>query len=330
MGKRSTISRAAVIGLAILIIAAAGLAGYFLTIPTVKVKDSLLVGTTDSVQTTLDPAEAYDYFGVNMIQNIGEGLFTYEPGTGKLVNQLATGYTISDGGKTWTVNLRTDAKFQDGSAFNAEAMKFSLDRTIKMNLDPAFLIGDIIDRVEVTGSHQIKITLKNNFGEEYVKALLSTWVAYAVNPKSTPCCDPERDLFKPPRVADTIDPYRVSRWEPGQFIELSANTNYYGPKPKTPKVIIKFFKDPDSLTAIKAGDIDVAFRTLSPATVKALKADPNVQVVAGPGVAPIRYLVFNTNKSPFDNRLIRQAIAYIIDRDRIVNTLFLGERFQQH
>jgi peptide/nickel transport system substrate-binding protein len=44
-----------------------------------KYKDTIVIGTTDSVQTTLDPCEAYDYLGVNIIQNMGEGLFGYEP-----------------------------------------------------------------------------------------------------------------------------------------------------------------------------------------------------------------------------------------------------------
>ncbi|MEM4811088.1 MAG: hypothetical protein QXS92_04175 [Thermofilum sp.] len=87
---------------AVIVIAAIAIAALLLVgqvsrpgAPKVRVKDVLVIGTTVSIQTTLDPAEAYDYLGVNIIQNLGEGLFSYEPGTAKLVNALAVSYTVS-------------------------------------------------------------------------------------------------------------------------------------------------------------------------------------------------------------------------------------------
>jgi peptide/nickel transport system substrate-binding protein len=94
MVKNRAISKTAT--LAILVVAVllvvGGIAAYYMTAagpqpPTVKrIKETLIIGTTDSVQTTLDPAEAYDYLGVNIIQNLGEGLFAYEPSTTRIVN----------------------------------------------------------------------------------------------------------------------------------------------------------------------------------------------------------------------------------------------------
>ncbi len=69
-------------------------------------KDTIVVGTTDSVQTTIDPADAYDYFGINIIENVGAGLVDYRPGTTQIVPALATDWTVSTDGLTWTFNLR--------------------------------------------------------------------------------------------------------------------------------------------------------------------------------------------------------------------------------
>ena len=327
--KIKAISRTLLIAIVAILVIIAGVGAYIYitSLPSqqkVTYKDTIIVGTTDSVQTTLDPAEAYDYFGVNMIQNTGAGLFAYEPNTTRLVNDLATSYTIADGGLTWIINLRQDAKFQDGTPFNATAMAFSLNRTITLNQDPAFLIGDLIAKIEVTGTYQIKLTLKKPFGEEYTKALLSTWVAYAVNPKTTPM-----EVVTPPKTVDMIGPYKITRWEPGVLIELTANPNWYGLKPKTNKIIIKFYKDASSLlAAVRTGEIDIAFRTLAPSDIKSVQQEGKLKVVTGPGIAPIRYLVFNVNKDPFTNKLVRQAIAYTIDRNTIVNTLFFGSLAQ--
>jgi len=289
-----------------------------------KYKDTIVIGTTDSIQTTLDPAEAYDYLGVNIIQNMGEGLFAYEPGTGKLVNKLAVSYNISPDRRVWDIRIRSDAKFQDGSPLTARDVVWSWNRTITLNQDPAFLIGDLIERAEAIDTYTVRVYLKAPFEENYVKALLSTWVSFPVNPRTSPM-----EVVKPPKTLDMVGPYKLGDWKPGEYILLVANPNYYGEKPKTPNILIKFYKDPQSLRlAIERGEIDIAFRTLSPADLRDLVNNPRLQVVAGPGIAPIRYLVFNVNKEPFNNKLVRQAIAYLIDRNAIVNTVFLG-RFAQ-
>jgi peptide/nickel transport system substrate-binding protein len=332
MVKNRAISRTAT--LAILVVAVllvvGGITAYYMTAagpqaPTVKrIKETLIIGTTDSVQTTLDPAEAYDYLGVNIIQNMGEGLFAYEPSTTRIVNRLAESYTISSDRKVWEIKIRTDAKFQDGSPLTAQDVVWSWERTIKLNQDPAFLIADLIEKAEAVDRNTVRVHLKEPFEETYVKALLSTWVAFPVNPKTSPM-----EVVKPPKTLDMIGPYKLQEWRPGEHIVLVANPNYYGEKPKTPTVIIRFYKDPQSLRlAVERGEIDVAFRTLSPADLKDLLNNPKLQVVSGPGIAPIRYMVFNVNKEPFNNKLVRQAIAYLVDRNAIVNTVFMG-RFAQ-
>jgi len=312
-----------ILAVAVLAVIIAGAVAYLLMpkAPTIKAKDVLVIGTTDSIQTTLDPAEAYDYLGVNIIQNMGEGLFAYEPGTARLINKLAVSYTISADRRVWEIKIRRDAKFQDGTPLTAQAVVWSWNRTITLNQDPAFLIADLIEKAEAVSDDTIRVYLKQPFEETYVKSLLATWVAFPVNPKTSPM-----EVVKPPNTLDMIGPYKLGAWKPGEYIELVANPNYYGDPPKTPRIIIKFYKDAQSLRlAVENGEVDVAFRTLSPADVKDIMAKGQLQVVSGPGIAPIRYLVFNTAKEPFNDKRVRQAIAYLIDRNQIVNTVFMGQ-----
>src|SRR5208282_4038468 len=90
-------------------------------------KDTIVVGTTDSVQSTIDPADAYDYFGDRMINNLGSPLVDYRPGTTTIVPALATDWTVTPDSQTWTFNLRQGVKFSDGTAFNASVVKYSID-----------------------------------------------------------------------------------------------------------------------------------------------------------------------------------------------------------
>ncbi len=102
----------------------------------------LVVGTTE-VEETLDPADAYNYFSVNMLQNTMSTLLTYsETGDGTLVPMLLTEVPtvanggVADGGLNYTLHLRTGATFQDGTAITATTVKYSIDRSVKAKLDP--------------------------------------------------------------------------------------------------------------------------------------------------------------------------------------------------
>ena len=81
---------------------------------------SMIIGTTDLVESSLDPAQAYDYFGWNIIQNIGCGLVDFRPGSTAgiedIIPALATDWSVSSDGLTWTFNIRRGVKFDDGKS----------------------------------------------------------------------------------------------------------------------------------------------------------------------------------------------------------------------
>ncbi len=135
----------AVIAVVVVLIVVGGGAAYvYLTAPApAKV---LVVGTTDD-EITFDPADEYDYFSGNIVQNTMAMLLTYTPGTTNLtpdllsvVPSLSNG-GISADGLTYTLQLRTGLKFEDNTPINASVVKYSIDRVVKLNGEPAFLLG---------------------------------------------------------------------------------------------------------------------------------------------------------------------------------------------
>ena len=144
--------------------------------------DRVSVGTTLKPR-TLDPADNYELAGLNIIYNVAESLYTYEVGTTEIQPLLATAMPeVSEDGLTYTIPLRQGVTFHDGTAFNAEAMEFSLQRFIENGGKPAFLLGDVIDSVEATGEYELKITLKQPFAA--LPALLAFPGASAVSPQA--------------------------------------------------------------------------------------------------------------------------------------------------
>ena len=123
-----------VVGIIILVILVAGIAAgyYFTTNHTAQLKDTLVIGTTDSVETTIDPANAYDFFGWELIESLGSPLVEYKAGTDQIVPALATDWTVTTDGLNWTFNLRHGVHFDNGSEFTADSVKYSFDRNIQI------------------------------------------------------------------------------------------------------------------------------------------------------------------------------------------------------
>ncbi len=309
--------------------------------PPIVFKDTLIMGTTDSVESNLDPAQAYDFFGWEIIQATGSGLVDIRPGSAAgpedIVSALAASWTASDDGMTWTFNLREGVKFQDGREFTADDVKYSFDRNVfKLAIPEGPQIGigypDIIKSIDVMSTYQVVFHL--NFAFSPFLSLMAAQSSFIVN----------KDFAPEDRAVDYVDgnarasspndlgPYVLSKWVrvagKDNEIRLDANANYWnatGGYPKTPHIIIKFYSDATALRlAIESGEVDIAFRQLTATDINDLKTKPNLKVWEGVG-AFIQYLVFQEKMKPFDNPEIRRAIAAAIDRPKLAQTVFLGQ-----
>lgn len=274
----------------------------------------LVIGTTDSV-TTLDPADAYDYLSSNILNNVAENLVTYKPGTTEIIPGLATEWTVSDDGLVYVFKLREGVKFHDGNTCNAEAVKFSLDRAIGLKGDPWFLLDDI-DKIEVTGDYEVKITLK--YPSSPFLSKLAYTVACIVSPAAYSATE------KNPTAVVGTGPYKLGEWKEGEYITLLANPDYWGEKPYADTVTVKFYSNSAALKlAVENKEVDIAYRSFVPLEEESLKANPNLNCLEGPSPA-IRYLVLNVTKPPFDNVHVRRAIALAVDRAAINDQVFKG------
>ena len=124
-------------------------------------------------------------------------------------------------------------------------------------------------------------------------------------------------------------PYMLASYDKNQQVTFKANPNYSGPyKPKTPNVTLKYYTESSNLKLdIQSGQIDVAYRSLTPTDIASLKGDNNVKVITGAG-GEMRYMVFNFKTMPGSNDAqklaMRRAIAYSVDRDQLANDVYKG------
>jgi peptide/nickel transport system substrate-binding protein len=366
--SRRAIGRGVTIGIVLVIIIVAAFAIYYattststttttttsttqttVTTSTTAYKDTIIFGTTDAVQTTIDPADAYDYFGINMIDNLGAPLIDFAPGTTNtgpsgLQPALATKWVSSADGLTYTFILRSGVKYDDGTPFNSTDVKYSIDRGIQIN-DPngAFSglgVSSIIGSIDTPNATAVVFHLKAPFSA--FLSMMTFAIMYPVNPNKVPAvhCNPCNDATGIVNYTSTsaaasnpngLGPYTLTTWTRSgtKDVEmvLTANPNYWNYAagyPKTHTIIIKFYPDATSLAAaIRSGDVDIAYRQFTTTDIQSLMTTAGLKVYSSPG-AFIQYLVINENKAPFNDINVRQGIAAAINRTDLIDTVFAG------
>ncbi len=274
----------------------------------------VVVGVTDKI-TEIDPATSYDFFTWEVLSNIMAGLVTYDPDTGQIVGDLATSWDVQENGKVWIFHLRQDAKFADGTPCTAHDVVRSINRVMTIQGDPSWLVTEFVDNVTALDDYTVKFTLKEPIG--YFLAVAATPPYFPVHPNYP------SDEGAPDATWGGCGPYKITEWKRDEVLVLEPNPYYYGPQPKNQKVIIRFFENAQALRlALEAGEIDVAWRTLTPQDIQSLKQE-GYKVWEVPGLY-IRYVVVKTDAPPTDNKLVRQALAAAIDRADIAQRVFKG------
>ncbi|MFA5785390.1 MAG: ABC transporter substrate-binding protein [Actinomycetota bacterium] len=287
---------------------------------TAGLAQSLTIGTTDKI-ISMDPVWAYDYFSSVVLFNCAETLVTYAPGASQVSGQLASSWTVGSDGKSYTFKLRSGAKFDDGTAADANAVKAALERVRRLNVEEGagFLLfgeGQGIDKVEVVDPTTVTITLLAP-DVTFVSKL-----AYTVGAIGNPKLYTDKQMTT---ECHGSGPYKIVSFKENDSLEFGVNTFYAGPdKPKTPKVLIKFFDKSSAMKlALENGEIDIAFRSFTPTEIENLKENTKVKLVVGKG-AQTRYIVLLSSKPPFNDLKNRQAVAAAVDRKAITDTVFKG------
>jgi peptide/nickel transport system substrate-binding protein len=279
--------------------------------------DTVIYGTTDKV-VSLDPVGCYDLGCQQLIGNIYQNLLSVPAGGNKPEPDAADNCDFSDP-KTYTCKLKEGLKFSSGDPLTSEDVKFSLDRMLKIKdpTGPYTLLGSL---KSVEAPDPTTVTMKLKKPDATFPFILTHNVAAIVPNEIYPA-----DAKQPDDKTIGSGPYKLDKWTPNQQAVLSANKNYSGAnKPQTPNFLVQYFDQPSALKlAIEQGDVDIAYRNLSPTDLAALKgeADKGIKVVDGDGTE-IRYIVFNVKKKPVDQVAVRKAVAQIIDREAIAKNVY--------
>ncbi len=238
------------------------------------------------------------------------------------VGELASDIKRSDDGQTYTFTLHDGVKFHDGRVLTSADVKYTLDLVFTSDFakSASFYEGTGADKrsyiksVEAPDPRTIVVTLIKPW-----VGLLSNLVPVAIIPKDSYESQKEHPLG--------TGPFKFIRYDNAQQVcDVEAFPEYWEGAPNLQTVRVRVISDMNAMQAeLQSGRVDIAPMptSLSPDAVKRLEQSPNLQVQTFQG-SNVVLLTINTASPPLDNVKVRQAIAYAIDRQSLIQNLLLG------
>lgn len=279
-------------------------------------KDTFVIGL-DSDIVALDPAFAYDFTTNPVINQITQGLLTFDVNN-QLQPMLASSWEQVDD-LTYVYQIRDNVTFSDGTAMTMDDVIYSMERV--RNPELASYLGwmyDNVDKIEQTGDWELTVTLK---------APDATWQYI---PATTACHVLKKDFVETAGenfgtaqggIVGT-GPYTYVSWTSGTEVVLEKNPNYWDADHAGyfNQLIFKVItEDNTRVVALKTGDIDCTVAP-PPSQLEELVSDQNITLTSNSGFG-VLFVAFNTQKEPFNNADVRRAISMAVDMDTIYTNL---------
>ncbi len=284
---------------------------------------------------TLDTGTAQDGNSRMVSEQIAETLIGLELGGTALEPRLATSWTPNEDATVWTLELRQGVTFHDGTPFDAEAAKFNLDRFNdpehpygfrdqgKAYVPWGWIFGGprgegVLDLVEVVDDYTIRLYLTDSVG--FLPVMLSSGYFAMHSPAAIMEHGPD---YGTPRVGSVgTGPFVFGEWVEGERVVLERFDGHWGVTPEVDRVVILGIEDPAArLAALRSGTVHIAVN-LNPDDIDVIESDPDL-VASMPSTAlNTGYLAMHQGQPPFDDVRVRQAVAYAIDQQAIVEALY--------
>lgn len=272
-----------------------------------------IVVAVDADVDTLHPTDFSTTVELGVLNQIYDTLLYYSPdGTKDPEPRIAESYEISDDGLDYTFHLRDDVTFHDGTPVTADDVVFSIELYKASEYQGSQI--SMLSSVEATDEHTVVCHLDAPYSP-FLQGICSPMIASKAYYESS-----EDDFVNNPIGTG---PYKFVSRAKGSNIKLEANEDYYRGAPEIKEVTFEVI--PDSSTkaiALQTGEVN--FAEIDSATKPQLEANPAITIAEVP-TSTFSYIAMNTEKEPFNDVKVRQAINYAIDRDNLVAVCYDGE-----
>ena len=254
--------------------------------------------------------------------NVYDGLVRYKDGTLEVEPALADSWTISADGTEYTFNLRSGITFHDGSAFDADAVKFNFDRMLDENHPyhdtgpfPLSFFFSAIESVDVVNSSTVKFTLNAPYAPFLSNLAYPTGLI--VSPAGVMANG--ADFGRNP---SGTGPFKFEGWKSNEYVVVNRNDDYWDGTASLDGIVFRPLTDGNTRVAeMLSGGIDLMVEIPPTSLSEFSGSEYSVVEQAGPHVW---FLILNAKEGPFANKKVRQAANYAINKKAIVEDVLEG------
>ncbi|HEV7237384.1 MAG TPA: peptide ABC transporter substrate-binding protein, partial [Ktedonobacteraceae bacterium] len=290
------------------------------------------VGTADVA--VMDPAQGPDANSAVAVGMVYTGLVMFDKNLNVVPDQ-ATTWSISTDRKTYTFNLKPGIMFSDGTPVTAQTYVYTLTRALlPATKSPiaALFLGNIVGANDVANGKAktlkgaraindttLQITLTQP--TEYFLDIMANSIAFPLNSKVINQFGAQNWINNIPGNGVGTGPFMVKEWDHNVKMIFVPNPYWYGAKTKLTEVDMLFVNDPSTaFRAYQAGQYAFTWNIIA----TDLSIAKNIPGYTSQSLLQTDLLFFDNTKSPFNNAAVRQAFAYAIDKNTLVNAVFKG------
>ncbi|WP_108660313.1 ABC transporter substrate-binding protein [Acuticoccus kandeliae] len=270
---------------------------------------------------SLDPHRATSTLSMQVWDQIYDTLLAFDE-NGKPQPNLAKSWEISEDGLTYTLTLQEGVLCHDGSPFDANDVKFTIDRAFGDNPSLTKTSWGPIESVEVVDPTTVKVAMSSKFG---------AFLPFLADSFSSMICDSNTNAEFGSSTAIGTGPFKLISWVKGDTVELEANPDYknYGKPvendgpPHIDKLIVKTVPEAQTrLAALRTGEVHIAEPPFD--DIPAIKDSGELDIVVADSTGQNVFWEFTISRPPFDDIRARQAIAYGTDPEMAIDIIYGG------
>ncbi|RTZ98264.1 MAG: ABC transporter substrate-binding protein [Deltaproteobacteria bacterium] len=285
--------------------------------------------------TTLDPAQSFEFAGSDLIRNVYGKLVNFDPKDLSKGYQpdLAESWTVSEDGKTITFKMRPGVKFHSGNPVTAADAVFSLQRAVKLNKTPSFILtqfgfsAENADKtIKMIDETTFSITTDKKYATSFVLNCLTSTIGGIVDMKTVMVHQKDGDLGNDWLKTHTAGSgaYSLISWKPNESYMLKANPDFYQGAPKMEKVVVRhILESATQRLLLEKGDIDIA-RNLNPQDIAAISSNSELAVDSDLR-GRIMYISMNQKDPNLSRPKVIEALKYLIDYKGMQDSFLKGQ-----
>ncbi|MGY1624128.1 ABC transporter substrate-binding protein [Geodermatophilus sp. SYSU D00965] len=275
--------------------------------------DNVLVAAVAAQPDQFDPHVTTAYPSFQVLENVYDTLVVPDPEDLTMEPSLATEWETSEDGLTWTFTLRDGVTFHDGSEFDSADVVYSYRRIIDEELSNAYRFANV---TAVEAPDPQTVVLRLSQPTPNLLERIGSFKGMAILPEGA------ADQVDLTTEAVGTGPFRLESSDASSTV-LTAYEDYWGGAPSVDGVEFRYITEPAAaLTALQNGEVQWT-DNIPPQQIESLEGDDSIELQTTPSV-DYWYVSMNYDRPPFDNRDVRRAISFAIDREAVAEAAWFG------